>query len=166
LDDEVIVSVFPDTYAYPLFIPFASIGDDNWNFDFETSAFEKYDISALEQVFTAANFSSVYIQTPYEIFAFRSSGGGRPLPDFDEFFINAIRISHPGFVTKGAIKIGDTIEQFEAVYKLQFDNRSFKQSDEDWHISGDLGDEEAFITFIGDVAGVKYIEVGGRYASV
>lgn len=137
----------------------------NFDFDFDKSIFSKYDVEAIEKVFDAHDLGSVYIKTPWEIFTFRSSGDGNSFPDFDEFSMSTVRISHPEYVTEKGIKIGDTPEEIEAMYEIVFDNRSYKGSDENWSISGDVGHFNGFITFVGDDTGIKYIEVGGRYAS-
>lgn len=137
----------------------------NFDFDFDKSVFLNYDIEAIKEVFDDHDLGSVYIETPWELFTFRASGDGNPFPDFDEFSMSTVRISHPKYATEKGIKIGDTSEQIEAMYKIVFDNRSYKGSEEDWSISGDVGYFNGFITFVGDDSGVKYIEVGGRYAS-
>lgn len=141
------------------------LDDANFDFDFDKSLFSKYDISAIEKVFDDHDLGSVYIETPWEIFTFRAPGDGYSFPDFGEFSMSTVRISHPKYATEKGIKIGDTPEQIESMYKIVFDNRSYKQTEENWSISGDVGNFNGFITFVGDGSGVKYIEVGGRYAS-
>ena len=135
----------------------------DWSFNFAEVEFSQYDVVALEKVFGIQDLASVYIETPYEIFTFRSSGNGLPYPDIDEFHLSTIRISHPQFTTEKGVKIGDSPKKVGAAYgEFVFDNRSYKQPDEDWSISGDLG--VGYIEFVGNDSGVKYIEVGGRYA--
>ena len=144
-----------------------SVDLDNAYFDyqFDKKQFTEYDINAIGKEFTENDFASLYVETPWEIFTFRASGDGHSFPGMGEFTMSTVRLYHPEFVTEKGIKIGCTPEQIESSYEIVFDNRSYKTIEEDWSISGDVGDYNGFITFVGDDTGVKHMDVGGRYIS-
>lgn len=143
------------------------INDSEFKFSFSEADFAAYDYEAVIKEFPLNDLRGAYIQTEWGLFTFAAWGDGLPYTQEDwlshhNIEINTIRVTHPEYVTERGIRIGSTLEDIETAYDIVFDNRSYKQPEENWSVSGDVGD--GFVTFVGDDSGVLYIEVGGRYA--